>query len=239
MGCKNLTQDLTNKVWFMDPSSPLDIRDYCLLKNNRGELLFYFFLCNISSKDIIAAKLDIVFLDAFGKKIGEDPYETIYIDIMIEAGKSKYTSKYTGLNPATRRLNLIVSEIAFLDSTVWIRGDYRQIETFATFPANSSELYMLRTIAGPTATNFYAEQNEYWQCVCGRINLSRSQQCPRCSLDRHSLKQFSYDISNIKKAFDEVNLQNKKHNICVLAIILGVIIMLYILINAIHHFRLG
>lgn len=224
---RNLSGVFTKRIQFQDPIAPLEVSDYTIV-TKRGQLFSTLLLHNISTKDIAAAKVTLLCLDAFGEKVDEKYIVTVNIEMIIRVGERKHTYLFRVPNPKTRRFNVIVAEVAFSDSDVWIRGDYPQIESFASSPGGATELTMLQTVAGPYAANYYAEKGDYWECVCGRINISQYPSCQRCKTDRQSLKQIAVNCECMREAYQEICENNKKHNRLVITIMLSIIIVSFI-----------
>ena len=91
----------------------------------------------------------------------------------------------TNLIKFADRIELYFHRVSFSDGTDWEPKDGDLVDVGEFVPLAGEELDKLKSIAGEDASIFPEMQDNFWRCVCGRINELDQELCRRCMRERN------------------------------------------------------
>ena len=173
---------------------PVVIEAGALQKDNQtNQVLAQVKFRNISSRTIVACKVAIEAYEPNGEKLeGIENYS--YLDLNVTAGQEFGTKTPVYLpNNTTRRFTVEVTEIVYIDGTVWASNgisEWKQIPTqdrVLRRLKNQDLIEQYETEIGQDAI-FYPERvNGLFLCTCGTVNMENAERCYKCRRKYESL----------------------------------------------------
>ena len=207
--------------------SPVLIVAGALLKdNNNNKVLVQLKIKNINKKSIKAVKVQITPFDTVGKPLG-DIVEHQYLDITAKRDEDFGTKTPIHLpDSASRSFSVVVTEVAFLDNSVWNATN----EPWGVLPAASrisgrdeELLKQYHMKYGADCIYSIKEHGDLWYCSCGALNRSEEVTCHKCrntllglkSVDWKALeesrdKRLKQEKEQKEKAEEERNEKNRR-----------------------------
>ena len=158
--------------------SPVVIKAGALLKDNETDrLVAQLKIQSISNKTIKLVKVELTCLDSLNRLTG-NPVVYEYLDLIIERGEDFGTQTPIKISDyATRAYTVRVTEVGFVDNTVWSNAD----RDWTTLPkqapitnviSNRYTLLAYKYAFGEKANYVTLEHKNMWFCTCGEINHS-------------------------------------------------------------------
>ncbi|MBQ3669325.1 MAG: hypothetical protein II920_08900 [Clostridia bacterium] len=186
----------------IDLSSPIELRGYEILHDDNGTARAYIDLFNVERKTVTGYSGTARWMrDGFG----EGANEYISVDKMSIPGGGEF--RLTLSSSAVRyadRLEIYFSSVTFEDGSVWTPVDGELVDVGESVPLEGSELDMLRQLAGEDAVMYPETQDNFWRCVCGRINPLTEHECARCK------REMNYVLSELNRK--AVKLPTRERN---------------------------
>ena len=184
--------------------SPVVIAAGALLKDNQtGKVIAQLKLRNIGNKTIKAATVSILPFDTVGNPLGE-AIQYQYLDLNAQRDND-FGSKSAILLPdiTTRSFTVTVTEIAFMDNSVWAATE-SPWEPLTVPSALSSfhgtefaKQFCLEYGAG--CKNFPLSEKDLWHCTCGALNHQEESHCHSCKKSLATISNYNVDEINAKK----------------------------------------
>lgn len=179
--------------------SPVVIAAGALLKDNEtGKVLAQLKLRSICHKPIKAATVSILPYDVAGNPLG-DAVEYQYLDIKVTRdGEFGQKTPVVLPNTSTRAYSVTVSEVIFVDNTIWHDDgpEWKPLPKQQTlgYSLGSDDLAMqFRIKHGNKSKYSFQEYKDLWQCSCGSINRKGEAECHNCAIDFKALKEFDLE----------------------------------------------
>jgi outer membrane protein assembly factor BamD (BamD/ComL family) len=188
--------------------APVIIAAGSLLKDNQtGTVLAQLKIQNISDTPVKAAKIKISIFDTVGRLLGEC-VEYQYLDLCVK--RDDFFGQKTPVpipDSATRSFSVSVTEVAFLDNSVWSTNN----EPWDALPSptsledklgrnDSALLQQYHLKYGSDCKYWPTEEKDLWYCACGGLNHSNE---PNCHVCKKSLEeQLGVDIETLKAERD-------------------------------------
>lgn len=189
----------------VDFYSPVELRSYEIMKSKHKDLVYcaVSFL-NLSEKTLSSVEFSLFCYDSFGQPVGGEPptneVRATFQDKQVVSGKNFGEEELVPLSdhPTTRSVEVIVNKVAFADGSIWEKGDYELID-LQTAKLSGQEQEDLKKVAGAEAVCYAREEDDFWQCACGRGNLPDAESCIRCGLE----KEFVIQLCSSKEKVSE------------------------------------
>lgn len=172
----------------IDLYSPVEITDISLqIEPKSGWVQATLTAVNVSLKVISAMRLHITCFNSMGEKVRSSYNAVQVVDMQDEhaapktvVGKGKPID--LSVLPDTRRIEVVVTRVAFLDGSLWEKGDYPLIQRFEQVrPTSPRDLVV---VAGYGAIGYPHVDKDFWVCVCGRHSPLLETTCLRCGRDK-------------------------------------------------------
>lgn len=187
--------------------APVVIAAGALLKDNQtGKVLTQLKIQNISDRAVKAATVSIVPMDTVGKPLGETVnYQ--YLDL--NAGRdAEFGQKSPVALPdaATRAFSASVSEVIFVDNTVWTASKTVWEPFSAPVPLEQAfddkELVtQYRIKYGENCKCIFKREKDLWRCACGALNHENERLCHKCQKEAAILA--ALDLDELKASKDK------------------------------------
>lgn len=169
-------------------SSPVHIASWEIKKDTEKLVLFVDFI-NVSHKAISAVMLSATGFNAFGDIVRVNDAE--FFDVIgqdLTVKPNAYGKIYTILqDDAIRKVEVRVKKICFADGTIvddipenWINTNQNALNPIHTECAK---------IENAEAKYYSIINEEYWQCVCGFVNVGNS--CNLCNVQKSIASKFT------------------------------------------------
>ena len=173
--------------------APVMITAGALLKDNQtGKVLAQLKIQNISDKAIKGVSVRILPMDTIGEPLGE-PVDFQYLDLNIardvEFGQKAPISLP---NAAIRGFNASVSDVFFVDNTVWKRsgtqwGPFHPAVPLEEAFGDMELVKQYRMKYGEDCRYLYRKEQDLWQCACGVLNHHTELLCHACKREAAGL----------------------------------------------------
>lgn len=188
-------------------TSPVVIAAGALLKDNQTDkVLAQLKLRSVSPKIIKAVKVCITALDTADRVLGE-VVEHQYLDLNISRD-AEFGQKSAILLPdsATRRFSAIVTEVVFVDNSMWTSSDcnWRQLPASKSLVAELDDTELVKQYQltfGKQCQVAPLSYDDLWFCSCGATNHNEESNCHTCGLEYAKLNAVQWDA--LKQARDE------------------------------------
>lgn len=184
-----------------DVTCPVKILEVSILKDTvKDEILLRVNMVNMGDADIVAVFLSIEMEDISGNRIydpkGREQMSYIYEDILIGRGEHFGETTAVRLPDSVRRVKVLLEKAAFLDGSLWISSPehfvtVREQETIK-LPQEFNDRFIgiLKNDFTDAVQNmgqicyYYLENEDSWQCTCGKTNACEEETCTFCKLPR-------------------------------------------------------
>jgi len=179
------TSSIYNEPQLVNPKSPVETESYELkIPEKENGAFVKLKLQNQSEKTLNAVKIRILCFDSFNDPVesSENNYfETIIQDLEVISGKYFGENKLIELKgfEETRKIKVIIKSILFNDGSKW-EYDEKDLVEVEVEKLKGEELEKLQYVAGEDAVCYAKEEENYWQCVCGKVNSNDNKKCIRC-----------------------------------------------------------
>ena len=199
----------------VDLHCPIELKGYEILTDsiaNRTFCAVSFF--NLSDKIVTSVRFNLYCYDSFGDPVGEPPSNKVEAVIQDENAipKSVFGIKKRiplPMHSETRAIEIIVSRIKFADGTIWDNDEKGIIRINIAKIKDLDELYALKTIFGEDATCYFREEENWWICLCSRINTFNDTICRRCGRAKEYVSDCCSEQSRVNYEF-ELNKQREE-----------------------------
>lgn len=187
--------------------APVVIAAGALLKDNQtGKVLTQLKIQNISNKAVKAATVSIVPMDTVGKPLGEAvSYQ--YLDL--NAGRDTDFGQKSPValpDAATRAFSASVSEVIFVDNTVWTASE--TVWEPLSAPVSLEQAFddkelvtQYRIKYGENCKCIFKREKDLWRCACGALNHENERLCHKCQKEAAVLAAF--DLDKLKASKDK------------------------------------
>lgn len=187
--------------------APVVIAAGALLKDNQtGKVLAQLKIQNISDKAVKAATVSIAPMDTVGKPLGEAvSYQ--YLDL--NAGRdAEFGQKSPVALPdaATRAFSASVSEVIFVDNTVWTASE--TVWEPLSAPVSLEQAFddkelvtQYRIKYGENCKCIFKREKDLWRCACGALNHENERLCHKCQKEAAVLA--ALDLDDLKASKDK------------------------------------
>lgn len=184
--------------------SPVVIAAGALLKDNQtGKVIAQLKLRNIGNKAIKAATVSIIPFDTVGNPLGES-VQYQYLDLNAQRDND-FGSKSAIVLPdiTTRSFAATVTEIAFVDNSVWTATEspWEPLSVPAAISsihgAEFAKQFCLEYGAG--CKNVPLSEKDLWHCTCGALNHKEESHCHSCRKAFAAISSYNVDELNAKK----------------------------------------
>lgn len=184
--------------------SPVVIAAGALLKDNQtGKVIAQLKLRNIGNKAIKAATVSIIPFDTVGNPLGE-PIQYQYLDLNAQRDNDFGSKSAISLpDITTRSFAVSVTEIAFVDNSVWstTESTWEPLSVPATISslhgAEFAKQFCLEY--GADCKNFPLSEKDLWHCTCGALNHKEESHCHSCRKAFAAISSYNVDELNAKK----------------------------------------
>lgn len=164
---------------YLDLSCPLELLSFELSRDDHGKIRAYLHLNNLSSRRIARIEGQVHWLDS--KTGGRQVAPFVADQLRTQSQRPfKIQLSYAG-SPGIDGLEMVFDRLGFTDGGPDWLGDENRLCRIEPPPLpEGAELNLLLRAAGRDAQHFPVKIGEYWLCVCGRPNGTRSARCARC-----------------------------------------------------------
>jgi ankyrin repeat protein len=224
------------KPRFIDIDCPIDVRQTQFSINDNGLTSFSAGFLNLSKKEIKSVKFIIKCYDSFWSPIGAPQNNEV---LAMLQDQSAVPGSIFGINnemllqnhPSTRNVDIIVLKVLYKDGSIWEKGSKELIKVEIDEITDKNDLQNLNYALGTDAICYANRNNEYWTCVCGRLNYIKDLECIRCKRDRDYLLTNYNNKENAKKMVNLARANIKKQTTFVVSLC-SIIILLPLLVIA-------
>ena len=180
----------------IDLSCPIELRGYELLHDDAGTVRAYIDLFNVSDLTVTAYSGTVRWSR---DETQEDANDTVSVDQLAIPGGGRFRlSLSSSLVRYADRLEIYFSRVSFEDAPDWTPKDGDLVDVGEQRALEGAELSRLRQTAGEDALMYPETQDNYWRCVCGRINPLNASECVRCRRERtHVLNDLNRKTVNM------------------------------------------
>ncbi|MDO4549584.1 MAG: hypothetical protein Q4D04_15955, partial [Clostridia bacterium] len=177
----------------IDPACPIDLIDYEILTDDRGNARAYIRLRNTTKRALDRLSATVVWYDGAGETFATslEAY-----DLEAAPGRRFTITASTDRPRFAVSLDVLFSLIAFDGGErVW-KGDRDRLRDTPPQPkATGEELKRLALRAGEDAVAFPVKTDDIWMCVCAKANAFRKSRCSRCGRLRDEVfDSFTKDV---------------------------------------------
>ena len=166
----------------IDLSCPIELRGYELLHDDTGVTRARIDLFNVSD-NTICAYAGVVRWSR--DETGEARNDSIRVDQLdLEEGTAFKLSLSTNQLRYADRVEIYFTSVDFYDAPTWQPDDSDMVDVGEQKQLEGAELTRLQEAAGDDALMYPQTQDEFWRCVCGRINPLSLDTCVRCRRER-------------------------------------------------------
>lgn len=167
----------------IDLSSPLELRGYEIMHDDSGAARAYIDLFNLSDYTVNAYSATVRWSrdgsdDGFNDYVAVDNIAIpggAFFKLVLSGGDFKYPD----------RIEMYFSSVSFDNGMLWEPKDGDLVDVGEFKPLEGEALERLKAVAGEDASIFPETQDNFWRCVCGRINALESDECMRCRRERN------------------------------------------------------
>lgn len=208
--------DIEN-VKYVDINCPIEVYKIHIDKESDiTSCLIYF--KNLSNKVVSSVKFQIKCYDSFGNPVSLPPANVVEAIIQDETAEPK---KVIGINvplinhSTTRKIDVVVTNVLFSDNTTWEKGENELIELKTEKITDQKELNDLQSIAGNDAVCYAKKDDDFWTCICGRLNKKEEIVCKRCDRGRDNILENYLNKDSIKTEIRSIVMrqeQERKEN---------------------------
>ena len=191
----------------IDLTCPIELTAYEINYDDLGSAEATLELFNLSDKTITGYNVTV----ACEKNKHRANQNFSISSLMIEGG-FEFKLKIPLQLKHVKKFDIIIQSVAFNDGTVWRSEGGALVDTCALKPITGKQLDEFQTIAGEDACFYPEMQNNFWRCVCGRINSMSDEVCFRCRRERdYVLKDLNRHIlTTDKKTQKQRNKRERK-----------------------------
>lgn len=164
------------------PGAPVMIAAGALLKDTQtGRVLAQLKLQCVSKKSIKAVKVLVSPLDTVNKPLGGDVLHE-YLDLYIRRDEEfGQKSPIFFANPSTRAFSVLVTDVAFVDNSVWTAAGMPWVSLPNPEAISDTELSrQFQLHFGEQAHYKPVQGHGYWLCSCGALNGEEETTCHIC-----------------------------------------------------------
>ncbi len=167
----------------IDLSSPVELRGYEIMHDDSGAARAYIDLFNVADDTITGYSATVHWKR---DETGENANDYIAVDSVAIPGGGLFKLVLScGAFAFADRLEMYFDRVSFQSGEEWTPKDGDLVDVGEFRPLEGGELDKLRQEAGEDACMFPEMQDEFWRCVCGRINPLSSEECARCRRERN------------------------------------------------------
>lgn len=180
--------------------APVLIAAGALLRNNQsGKMLAQLKMQSITGNVIKTATIQLTPLDTTGKPLGGQVTHR-YLDLTVT--RDAYFGQNVPLllpDTATRSFTAMVTEVIFLDNTIWTANDtlwqpLSPPKPLSQATGGNNELFkQFRIVYGAHCQWQYHTERGLWQCACGALNWQDEPACHRCQQRAADLAALDWD----------------------------------------------
>lgn len=184
--------------------SPVVIAAGALLKDNQtGKVIAQLKLRNIGNKIIKAATVSIMPFDTVGNPLGES-VQYQYLDLNAQRDNDFGSKSAISLpDITTRSFAATVTEIAFVDNTVWTAttDPWEPLSVPVSLSSFHGTEFAKQFCLeyGTGCKNFPLSEKDLWHCACGALNHKEESHCHSCRKSYATISSFNVDELNEKK----------------------------------------
>ena len=192
----------------VDLHCPVELKGYEILTDsiaNRTFCAVSFF--NLSDSIVASVRFNLFCYDSFGDPVGGSPSNKVEAVIQDENAlpKSVFGIKKRiplPMHSETRAIEIIVSRIKFADGTIWDNDEKGIIRVNIATIIDLDELYALKTIIGEDAICYFQEEENWWICLCSRVNTFNDAICRRCGRAKEYIYACCSEKSRVNYEFE-------------------------------------
>lgn len=193
------TKLFTLSVNLYTAGAPVLVAAGALLKDNQtGRVLAQLKFQNIGAKIIKAVCVKLAPMDTMGKPLGEEvTYQYLDLNAVRDAAFGQKTPVPLP-NAATRSFSVQVTEVIFLDNTIWTDMQVpweplREQETLEEVLGDEELVKQYRLQFGLNCHYQLTEERGLWRCTCGGFNRQGESACHICDREFHALSAVTVD----------------------------------------------
>ena len=167
----------------IDLSSPNELRGYELMHDDAGAVRAYIDLFNVTDDTVSGYNATVRWIRDETK---EESGDYVSVDRIAIPGGGLFRLVLS--NSAIRfadRFEMYFSRVSFENGSVWEPKDGDLVDVTEFNPLEDEQLDRLIEAAGVDAVTYPETQDNFWRCVCGRINPLESELCARCRRERN------------------------------------------------------
>ena len=167
----------------IDLSCPIELRGYEIMHDDSGAARAYIDLFNLSEETVSGYGATVRWSR---DETRESANDDVSVDaIAIPGGGLFKLVLSTGLVKYADRVELYFNRVDFTSGEIWKPKDGELVDVGEFVPLEGEELDRLKAAAGEDAYIFPEMQDNFWRCVCGRINPLDADRCMRCLRERN------------------------------------------------------
>ena len=166
----------------IDLSCPIELRGYELLHDDKGVTRARIDFFNVSDETITEYSGIVRWSRDLSDAGINDPIQVDNLEI--KGGTEFQLALSTSQLRYADRLELYFTQVRFTNAPVWKPDDSDLVDIGEQHSLKGRELKRLKEIAGEDAVMYPETQDQFWRCVCGRINPLQAEECARCRRER-------------------------------------------------------
>lgn len=193
----------------VDVYSATHIVSWDIEKDNNSKLYLSIDFLNVSEKTISAIMFSVIGFNSFGDKViinQMEEFDLLQQDLCIKPGNSGRAQSALP-NSDIRKVDISVKKICFTDGSIQENSISKWVETNQCI-LDSKYIDCVKS-KNAKGKYFSIEDDEYWQCVCGFVNIGSICKC--CNMTKSNALQYTeQNIENTYKNYLESIEEQKK-----------------------------
>lgn len=179
--------------------SPISIEEIALLQNSVDkDILGRIKFINRSQQSIIAIFVHLSASNIAGEPVPIEKERYIYQDMKIDSGELYGNKIPLHLPDDTRLLTVKLEKVVFANGEIWDAATGIECEYI---PQEEIDIpaYVIEKVQEELSPHFshmeyihysYEEDQNFWECTCGKINGMLNKKCSFCQNDRQAQKEY-------------------------------------------------
>lgn len=192
----------------VDVYSATHIVSWDIEKDNNSKLYLSIDFLNVSEKTISAIMFSVIGFNSFGDKViinQMEEFDVLQQDLCIKPG-NRGRAQSALPNNDIRKVDISVKKICFSDGSIQENLSSKWVETNQSI-LDSKYIDCVKS-KNAKGKYFSIEDDEYWQCVCGFVNMGNICKC--CNMTKSNALQYTeQNIENTYKNYLE-NIEEQK-----------------------------
>ena len=175
----------------VDINAIINVKSYEILKKADDQMYVKMTFTNTTKREIKALKVKARGYDSFRDLIeidGCDTFQILIQDLSLTPNKTESSEvMLDGQKGSIRELELFVDQICYSDGEIETCKESDYVETCLSPLADEYHNYARKY--NNKAGYHMIDNGDYWQCICGNVNLT--ERCSYCRMSKQNAEEFS------------------------------------------------